>query len=477
MSAAERLYDLATAAARSVVVVGHGEERRKDDGVQRASRGGAAARHRRSRVTSIGRDGEPFDALDAEPKPRVRLAPGTLVALAAALLPRTPALAIVETGAGRRARPDGVRARVLPTLCEIAGPPTARAMRATIERLRALGDGPVFVDGAIDRIAALAGGDDAVIVATGAANGATVARVAAIAADAVARLTLPGRDPAHERARVVTIDGALDARDAEALLASARGATVVVADPTRVTVRGALFAALRAAVDLRCERPLRVIACTTSPVGRDATLSPRELVRRGRARDRFAGVRRRRGPRRVSAGVVRVPLADAITAERIGLAWLRAELAPVGAFGRAHDETIAPYAPGDERRARDEIAGVARARGGARSRRRRAVARGVARGPRDRRRSWRARAPAMCSTTSTSTSSAGWSTRSPRSRAHGTAAGGAAGRRPPELDRAARGARARAHRRGILPRRRVRARFARRARRAGRRRGGARRAP
>jgi hypothetical protein len=33
---------------------------------------------------------------------------------------------------------------------------------------------------------------------------------------------------------------------------------------------------------------------------------------------------------------------DAATAERIGLSWLRAALEPVGAFGRRHDETIAP---------------------------------------------------------------------------------------------------------------------------------------
>ncbi|HYW53286.1 MAG TPA: hypothetical protein VE826_04900 [Dongiaceae bacterium] len=229
-------------------------------------------------VTSIGRDGEPSDALDSEPKPRVRLTAGTLVALPAGLLPRSPALEILGTGA-ESALGRIVFARVvLPVTCEIAGPPAARAMRATIDRLRALGDGVVLVDGAIDRVAALAGGDDAVIVATGAASGATVARAAAVAADTVARLTLPGRDPSRERARVVHVAGALDTRDAEDLLADARGATVVVEDPTRIAVRGALFAKLREAVDLRCERPLRVVACTTSPVGRETTLSPRALV-------------------------------------------------------------------------------------------------------------------------------------------------------------------------------------------------------
>jgi hypothetical protein len=57
----------------------------------------------------------------------------------------------------------------------------------------------------------------------------------------------------------------------------------------------------------------------------------------------------------VDAGVAR---ADAVTAERIGLVWLRAALEPVGAFGRRHDDASAPYAPGDEARAAAEIAGV-----------------------------------------------------------------------------------------------------------------------
>jgi hypothetical protein len=285
-SAPEALYELALAASRSVIVIGTAKNAGKTTTFN-ALRAVARRRGVAVAVTSIGRDGEPSDALDSEPKPRVRLAAGTLVALPSGLVPRSPALAILGAGDGSGDRSAALESAlgtivfaraVLPTACEIAGPPSARAMRATIERLRAMHDGPVFVDGAIDRVAALAGGDDAVIVATGAASGATVARVAAVAADTVARLSLPGRDPARERARVLRIEGALDVRDAEELLADARGATVVVDDPTRVAVRGALFAKLRDTVDLRCERPLRFVACTTSPVGRDATLSPRELV-------------------------------------------------------------------------------------------------------------------------------------------------------------------------------------------------------
>jgi hypothetical protein len=271
------LFTLALAHAASAVVVGTAKNVGKTTTFN-ALRAVARRRGVAIAVTSIGRDGEAWDALDGEPKPRVRLVPGTLVALAAGLVPRTPALEILGSGAESALGAIVFARVVLPTTCEIAGPPTASAMRATIARLHAFGDGPVLVDGAIDRLAALAGGDDAVILATGAASGATIARVAAVAAEAVARLTIPGRDPEAERARVVRVAGALDARDAEELLADARGATVVVEDPTRIAIRGALLAQLRAAVDLRCERPLRVVACTTSPVGRESTLAPRLLV-------------------------------------------------------------------------------------------------------------------------------------------------------------------------------------------------------
>jgi len=229
-------------------------------------------------VTSIGRDGEPADALDGEAKPRVRLPAGTIVALPAGLMPRTPALAILASGETTALGAMVFARVVLPVVCEIGGPPSARAMRATMRRLSALVDGPVFVDGAIDRIAPLAGGDDAIVLATGAASGGSVAAVAAVAADAVARLRLPGRDPACERERLIEIEGALDARDAEDLIAHAAGATVVVEDPTRIAIRGALLTELRDAVDLRCSRPLHVVACTTSPLGRSVTLSAAALV-------------------------------------------------------------------------------------------------------------------------------------------------------------------------------------------------------
>ncbi len=274
--ASEALYALTVAAARSVVVVGTAKNAGKTTTFNalyaRAQRDFA-----RIGVTSLGRDGEPYDAVDGEPKPRVRLVRGTVATMPSDLLPAHAPLAVLETGA-ETALGRIVFVRATGTVaCEIGGPPSARAMRATIARLRTLTDGPVLVDGAIDRIAALAGGDDAVVVATGAVSGDTVEAVAAAAAEIVARLRVPRHDPRHEHARVVRIAGVLDARTADEL-ANAAHATVVVRDPTRIVVRGERFARLMAAVDLRCERPIRVVAVTTCPVAGEIRLPPRELV-------------------------------------------------------------------------------------------------------------------------------------------------------------------------------------------------------
>jgi hypothetical protein len=274
------LLDVALAGGtRTIVVVGTAKNVGKTMTFN-ALRASALRRGIRGAITSIGRDGEASDALDGAPKPRVRVEPGTIVALPRELLPRAPALEILDLGEAS-ALGAMVFARVrFAAECEIGGPPTARGVRATIDRLRALSPEPAFVDGAIDRIAPLAGGDDdAIVVATGGASGSSVAAIAELARSTLARLTIPGRDPGCERARVVTIGGALDARDAQELLGGGGSATVVVADPTRIAIRGKLLDRFLAAFDVRCERPLRVVACTTSAAGGPNALDPRALVR------------------------------------------------------------------------------------------------------------------------------------------------------------------------------------------------------
>jgi len=105
-----------------------------------------------------------------------------------------------------------------------------------------------------------------------------VERVAAVAADVVARLQTPAYDPARDGATPLRLPAALDAGLAESLLAQAPQ-TVVVGDPTRIAIRGRLFARLAEHIVLRCERALRVVACTTSPDGPSGGLDPVALVR------------------------------------------------------------------------------------------------------------------------------------------------------------------------------------------------------
>ncbi len=272
------LLDIALAnRSRTIAVVGTAKNAGKTTTFN-ALRAAAYQRGITGAITSIGRDGEAADALDGAPKPRIRIESGTIIALPRALIPRSPAFEIIDTG---EPGPLGsmVFARVrYPTQCEIGGPPTARGVRATILRLAALTAGPTFVDGAIDRLAPLAGGSEAIVLAVGAIAGASVSGVADLARSTAARLRLRGRDAAAERREVVVVEGALDARDAAELLARGQALTVVVADPTRVAVRGKLFDRLAAALDLRCEHPLNVVACTTSTGGGGSALDPRALV-------------------------------------------------------------------------------------------------------------------------------------------------------------------------------------------------------
>ncbi len=231
-------------------------------------------------ITSIGRDGEAADALDGARKPRVRVEAGTFVALPRDLLPRSPALRILDLGGPSALGPMVFARAHVAADCEIGGPPTARGVRATIDRLCELTAEPTFVDGAIDRVAPLSGGTaEAIVLATGAASGTSIEAVTAVARSTIRRLTLPGRDRLRERSRRIIVEGALDAHDALELLAGEPGATVVVADPTRVAVRGKLLERIMSAFDLRCERPLRVVACTTCAFSPAAILDPRALAR------------------------------------------------------------------------------------------------------------------------------------------------------------------------------------------------------
>jgi len=227
-------------------------------------------------LCSIGRDGEGADALNAAPKPRFFLRAGAQVATAASLVPRSPALEITAVTDERSALGPIVLARVrAPGFIEIAGPPSADALRRIAAALAA--DGRfVAIDGAVDRIAALRDGDDAIVVAVGAAGAPTLDHAVDDVAALVARLRLPAFDPDRP---FVFVEGALTAAAAAGFARAGEQRQIVVRDPTRVAFAGRAFAEVAARLDLRCERTLRPIACTVAPIGSERAFEPRAFAR------------------------------------------------------------------------------------------------------------------------------------------------------------------------------------------------------
>jgi hypothetical protein len=179
VSRAAELYDLWEATGkRSAIVVGTAKNVGKTTTVN-ALLHVAAERGVRVGLTSIGRDGEAFDAVDDAPKPRVFIEAGTLVAAGRGLVPHARGIDVLDERARSALGPIVFYRANVPQYVEISGAPTAHAMRSVIDHLRDLGSERVLVDGAIDRVAIVATGDDAVIVATGMSRAATIEEVAA----------------------------------------------------------------------------------------------------------------------------------------------------------------------------------------------------------------------------------------------------------------------------------------------------------
>lgn len=262
--------------ARTLAVVGTSKNAGKTVVVAALARANERAA-RPFAIVSIGRDGEATDAIDAAPKPRMFVPSGTFVATSEAIVPRTPAVEIVRVTRERSALGAIVIARVrVASRIELAGPPRASALRRIVDELRTLAPF-VIVDGAIDRIAALRAGEDAIVVAVGATGAATMSRAVDDIASLVARLQLPPVAGAIDPVRIV---GALTAEIAtEHERTYGRSRALVVSDPTVVTIRGKAFLDLVTRIDLRSERTLRPIACTVAPFGRERSFEPRRFAR------------------------------------------------------------------------------------------------------------------------------------------------------------------------------------------------------
>ncbi len=181
-------------------------------------------------VTSIGRDGEAHDVIDARiEKPRIALEAGSLVATTAALL-RASGLAherLADTGV-RTPLGEVVLARLSQGgPLEVAGPSAGVDVRAVSDQMLALGAEQVLIDGAIDRRAASSPAvADGLVMATGAVLGRDIEDVVNATRDAVDLVRLPAADPA-------LANGDAGATDADAAITLERR-LVLAADPQEI---------------------------------------------------------------------------------------------------------------------------------------------------------------------------------------------------------------------------------------------------
>lgn len=276
MKVGQALLDLARSnGRRSVFVVGTGKNVGKTVTV-RALCEAASRRGIGFGLTSIGRDGEAVDVADATGKPRLFLRPGTVLATARDVLPDSPAVELAGLSSHMTAAGPLVYARVRSAaFYEIVGPPTASGIRAVVRELAAMGCEQTVVDGAIDRVAAVAGGGDAIIVCAGASGGGTMGEAVDEIRALVRRLSVPAYDPARPHVR---LEGALTAAKAAELSASAAGKQIVVRDPTQIAIFGKALLGVLERLDVRCERPLHPVAATVASIGPHRYFEPREFL-------------------------------------------------------------------------------------------------------------------------------------------------------------------------------------------------------
>ena len=261
-------------------------------------------------VTSIGRDGEEHDVIDARiEKPRIVLQAGSLVASTDALV-RASGLAheqLAQTGV-RTPLGEVVIARLAEQgSVEVAGPSAAEDLREVSDAMIGFGAEIVLIDGSIDRRAASSPAvADGLVIATGAVLSEDVEGVVAATKDAIDLVRLPAAgsprvdgstgggeelltlkrglvlnaEPAEiaallrERPSTSTfrVEGALSERFLEGLLAAraeraGRELRIIVGDPTKVFLshRGPSWYQ-RQGLAIEILHPITLKAITVNPV-------------------------------------------------------------------------------------------------------------------------------------------------------------------------------------------------------------------
>ena len=212
----------------------------------------------------------------ASRKPRLWLSPQTVFVTTRLSLPPTPAAQIIDVSALQNPSGALLYARVISAgLYELAGPPTASGMREVVAALQNLTD-TVIVDGAVDRVAALAGSAGAVIVSCGAAAAKTMQEAVDDVSALVERLRVRQFNPAEP---AYHLDGALTASIAGALIAGRDDRQIVVGDPTQIALSGKAGSRVLGRLRVRCRHPLRVVAATVASIGPERSFEPRALAR------------------------------------------------------------------------------------------------------------------------------------------------------------------------------------------------------
>ncbi len=255
--------------ARTIFVVGIGRNAGKTTTLRAIYRA-ACTRGLRVALASIGRDSE--NALGADvPKPRLWLQSQTTFATARGALPRSPACRILKVSQLHTAAGALLYARTeLPGFFDLVGPPTAAGLREVLAQLATSSD-LVIVDGAVDRIAAVAGSDGAIVVACGAAGAQTQDEAVDEVAGLAARLSVPRFDAG---APALEVEGALTAAQAARFLAAGESRQIVVRDPTQIALSGKAARVALARLRIRCRRPLRVVAATIASIGTERSFEP-----------------------------------------------------------------------------------------------------------------------------------------------------------------------------------------------------------
>ena len=216
-------------------------------------------------TTSAGRDGEEFDAITGEPKPRYRIAPGQLVASAASTFEAAsfPAREIETLPFTTRFGPIQVRRAEDWGEIEVIGPATASQLSGTAEALESAGAELLLLDGAVGR-RAFAGArvSDGVVLSVGMSAAGTLEGLVSAAAAAAELVRLPrasGGLEGREHPGALT-DDAVRANPPRS------GDTLVVEDFTCVFLSPSTRRELAdAGVRLAARRPSRLLAATSNP--------------------------------------------------------------------------------------------------------------------------------------------------------------------------------------------------------------------